>query len=122
MNAKSIRQSIIFKAAPHEVFDALMDSRKHSKFTGARASISRKAGGKFNACHSSLSGITVELIANKRIVQAWRCEMEGWPKDHYSRAIFSLKKVRGGTGLVFTQSGVPEECYDSISEGWRDYY
>ncbi|MGA2318205.1 MAG: hypothetical protein ABSG71_17760 [Thermodesulfobacteriota bacterium] len=47
MKTKTIRQSITFKASPHEVYDALMDSRKHAKFTGAKARISRKVGGKF---------------------------------------------------------------------------
>jgi len=48
--------------------------------------------------------------------------MRGWPKDHYSKVTFSMKKVKGGTHLTFPQSGVPEKCYESISLGWRDYY
>jgi len=40
------RQSVIIKATPREVYEALMDSRKHSRFTGAKASISRKVGGR----------------------------------------------------------------------------
>ncbi|MBM2832551.1 MAG: YndB domain-containing protein, partial [Dehalococcoidia bacterium] len=43
-------------------------------------------------------------------------------EGHYSRVTFSLKEVSGGTRLTFTQAGVPEEFYDDISQGWRDYY
>jgi activator of HSP90 ATPase len=35
---------------------------------------------------------------------------------------FSLEEVKGGTRLSFRQSGVPEEHYDDINQGWRDYY
>ena len=47
--SKLIRQTVTFKATPHEVYEALMDSRKHAKFTGDQANISRKVGGKISA-------------------------------------------------------------------------
>lgn len=28
----------------------------------------------------------------------------------------------GGTRLTFTQSRVPEEHFEGIDQGWRDYY
>jgi activator of HSP90 ATPase len=61
-------------------------------------------------------------VPDEKIVQSWRAEMEGWPKGHYSTAAFSLKAAPDGTRLQFTQTGVPEECYGEISQGWRDYY
>lgn len=45
MKTKTIKQTIFFKAEPHDVYEALMDSKKHSKFTGDKAVISRKEGG-----------------------------------------------------------------------------
>jgi activator of HSP90 ATPase len=120
MKAKTIEQSVTIKAAPHEVYGALMDSRKHSKFTGAKARISRKVGGKFSAYGKYIQGINLELVPARRIVQAWRGS--SWPKGHYSIATFSLKRMKGGTRLVFTQIGVPGREYQGINQGWRDYY
>lgn len=45
MKTKTIRQTATFKASPHEVYEALLNSRKHSKFAGGKVSISRRAGG-----------------------------------------------------------------------------
>lgn len=42
---KTIRQSVPFKGTPEQVLEALLDSRMHSRFTGAKAVISRKVGG-----------------------------------------------------------------------------
>ena len=122
MKTKTIRQSVTFKAPPHDVYEALMDSRKHAAFTGGKASISRKVGGKFAAFDGWLGGTNLQLVPDRKIVQSWRCDARGWPQDHYSTATFSLKKVKGGTRLAFTQSGVPELCYDQINQGWRDNY
>jgi hypothetical protein len=35
--SKPIHQTIIFKATPHEVYEALMDSKKHAAFTGGNS-------------------------------------------------------------------------------------
>jgi activator of HSP90 ATPase len=120
MKTKTIRQSITFKASLHEVYEALMDSRKHARFTGAQARISRKAGGKFTAYDGYIEGVNLNLVPDKKIVQSWRGS--DWPENHYSMATFSLKKFRNGTRLTFTQSGVPDQYYHDISQGWRDYY
>ena len=120
MEAKTVRQSVTFKASPHDVYEALMDSKKHAQFTGDKASISRKVGGRFSVFDGYSEGFNLELIPNKKIVQTWRAN--DWNKDHYSKVTFSLKEVEGGTHLTFIQTGVPEEQYKDIAQGWRDFY
>ena len=120
MKTRTIKQSVAIKVNPHEVYEALMDSRKHTKFTGAKARISRKVGGTFSAHGKYIQGINLNLVPDKRIVQAWRGS--DWPKGHYSIATYSLKRMKGGTRLVFTQIGVPDREYKGINQGWRDYY
>ena len=120
MKTKTIRQSVTLKTTPHEVYEALMDSRKHARVIGAKARISRKVGGRFSAYDGYIEGVNLNLVPDKKIVQSWRGS--DWPKGHYSRATFSLKKVKNGTHLTFTQSGVPDQYYNDISQGWRDYY
>jgi activator of HSP90 ATPase len=120
MEIKTVKQTVTFKASPHDVYEALMDSKKHAKFTGDKASISRKVGGKFSVFDGYSEGTNLELIADNKIVQTWRAS--DWPEGHYSKATFSLKEIEGGTRLTFTQTGVPTDQYADISQGWRDYY
>lgn len=117
---KTIRQSVTFKATPHEVYEALMDSRRHGRFTGAKARVSRKVGGRWSVFGGGLSGTNLELVPDRKIVQSWRSS--DWPEGHYSRATFALRRVSGGTRLSFTQSGVPDAHVASIKQGWIDYY
>ena len=118
--ATLIRQSVTFKATPHAVFEALMDSRQHARFTGDKARISRKVGGPFSAYGSYITGTNLELVADKKIVQAWHGS--DWPEGHMSRVTFKLTRVKGGTRLAFTHSGVPESEVASIKQGWIDNY
>ena len=117
---KTIKQSVTLKATAHEVYEALIDSRRHSEFTGDEANISREIGGRFTAYGEYIEGVNLELIPDKKIVQTWRAS--DWPEGHYSKVTFSLEEVKGSTRLVFTQTGVPEEYYDDVSQGWRDWY
>ncbi len=120
METKTIRQSVLFKASPHEVYEVLMDSRKHAGFTGERAEISREVGGRVSAYGGYINGTNVELLPDAKIVQRWRSSE--WPDGHYSTVTFELKRTTGGTRLSFTQSGVPEEDYEAKKEGWEEHY
>ncbi|MHB8104164.1 MAG: SRPBCC domain-containing protein [Dehalococcoidales bacterium] len=120
MAAKTIKQTVIIKAKPHDVYEALMDAKKHAKFTGGKAVISREVGGKFKAFDGYAEGVNLELVPDKKIVQSWRAD--DWPEGHYSKATFALKAVTGGTELTFTQTDLPEEFADDVAQGWRDYY
>jgi len=102
------------------VYEALLDSGKHSEFTGDKAVISREVGGKFTAYGGYIEGENIELEADKKIVQKWRGS--DWPKGHYSNVIFLLEKVKEGTKLIFTQTGVPADQYKAISDGWHEHY
>ena len=120
MKTRDIRQSVKFQVGPHEVYEALMDSSKHSRFTGGKASISKEVGGKFTAFDGYSQGTNLELVPDEKIIQTWRAS--DWPEGHYSKVTFALKKIEGGTRLTFTQNGVPEAQYEDISQGWHDYY
>jgi activator of HSP90 ATPase len=117
---KTIKQTVTFKASPHDIFEMLMDSKKHSEFTEAAAKISRKVGGSFSTWDGYSTGVNLELVEDKKIVQKWRGS--DWPKGVYSIVTIELKAVDGKTKLIFTQTGVPEDQYKSVSDGWVEFY
>ena len=122
MKTKTFKQTVIFKASPHDVYEALMDSKKHSEFSESKANISRDVGGKFTAYDGWIHGENLELVQDKKIVQTWRGNDKSWPKGHNSRVTFELKKVKEGTELKFTHDDVPEDWYDDLSKGWEEQY
>ena len=121
-NTKIIEQEIVIKTTPHEIYEAFMDSKIHSKFTEGKAKISREIGGSYSVFEGDLTGKNVELIPDKKIVQTWRSEGENWPKGYYSTITIILEPVDSGTLIKFTHIDIPEGAYESVKEGWESYY
>jgi activator of HSP90 ATPase len=120
MKTKTLTQSVLLRAPPHEVYEALMDSTKHAEFTHSPATIDRKVGREFSTFDGWASGTTLELIPDKKIVQKWRAV--DWPQGYYSTVTFELRAEGQETKLVFTQAGIPEDLYADLESGWVEFY
>ncbi|MCU1273434.1 MAG: Activator of 90 kDa heat shock protein ATPase [Bryobacterales bacterium] len=122
METRVVMHDVTLNAAPEEVFEVLMDSARHSQFTGAPAQIDRKTGGEFSLYGGQLTGNTLELKPHERIVQQWRAA--DWPDGHYSSVRFDLTPIDGGrqTQLSLTHRDVPAAHFEEINQGWRKYY
>ena len=122
MKTKTIKQKAFVPAEPSAVYKALMNSKEHSAFTGAKATIKDKAGMKFTAYDGYISGKNLELIKGKKIVQSWSAGESNWPDGHFSKVTFELKKKGTGTKIIFTHSNVPVANAKSLSNGWKQFY
>jgi len=113
-------------ASPQEVFGAWLNSKGHSDFTGAKAEIDPKIGGKFTAWDGYISGRTLKIEKGKksdkwRIVQSWRTTE--FLKDTPDSKIEVLFEKKGdGTKLTLIHTKIPEGQEDMYKEGWKDYY
>ncbi|HYM40456.1 MAG TPA: SRPBCC domain-containing protein [Thermoplasmata archaeon] len=117
----TIRQTVTFDATPHAVFEALLDPKKHAAFTGAKASISRKVGGKMSAWDGYIEGKNLRIEKDKVIVQSWRTtEFEEGDPD--SQVMFRFSRKGKGTRLSFVHSKVPDRLAESFRQGWIDNY
>lgn len=123
MKTVAIRQRITIRnATPQQVYDVLMDSRKHSRLTGSAARIGRKVGDSFIAGDGWISGRNVELEPGRRIVQDWRGDEPGWPAGHFSSLKIVLTPAPNGTFLVMYHSRVPARYLAMVRDGWWRYY
>ncbi len=117
---KTIRQSATIRGAtPHDIYETIMNSKRHTELSQQPTKVSRRVGGAFKVGHD-LEGKHLKLTKDRRIVQTWRAN--NWPKGTHSKATFAFARAAGGTRITFTQTGVPSEYYGEISKGWRDYY
>jgi len=122
MKTKTIKQTETFEASAQEVYEALLDAKKHAAFTGSPATIDRKINGKFNVYDGYCHGYNIELIKHEKIVQAWHFAEDGWPEEHFSICTFLLEQAEHKTTLTFTQTDVPEHKVVALNGGWKEYY
>lgn len=72
----------------------------------------------FSLWGGDIWGKTIEVIKNEKLVQLW----------HDDRAndgmivTFTLEKHGEKTTLTLTHENVPENKFDSLESGWKDYY
>jgi activator of HSP90 ATPase len=118
----TIRQTEFIPAVkPAEVFDALLDGKKHSKLTGGKATGSATVGSTFTAWDGYISGKNLELEPGERILQDW--QTTEWPDGApASQVEWTFRAKDGGTEVTLVHSNVPPEQVESYRQGWIDYY
>ena len=109
-----------FDVLPEAIYQAWLDSKKHSNMTGGDASCSNQEGASFTAWDGYITGTNVELIENKKIVQSWRTS-EFLKTDEDSLLTIELKKISDGTELTLTHKNIPKG-QTQYKQGWIDHY
>ena len=118
---RTIKQKVVIPASPKEVYEAYVDPKKHSQFTGSKATGKAVVGGKYTAWDGYIFGKNLELEDGKRVVQEWTTT--DWPKGYGpSRLELCFNEVPEGTELVMVHSDVPEEQADETAKGWIEWY
>ena len=124
----TIHQEATFKVSPQRVYETLLSSKQFSgctkksfdMFTATSATIDATVGGAFSVFDGHIIGRILELVPNKRIVEAWR--VVDWPAGVYSIARFELKAEGPGTKLIFDHIGFPEGLKEHLATGWQQHY
>jgi activator of HSP90 ATPase len=115
-----LHQEVDLKASPQKIYEILLDSKQFAAFTDMPAEISREPGGAFSMFGGMIVGRNVELVANQRIVQAWR--PASWNSGVYSIVRFELKGESAQTKLTLDHTGFPEGNFGHLDSGWYARY
>jgi uncharacterized protein YndB with AHSA1/START domain len=121
MKFGEIKQTVLIDASPVEVYEAFVDPKKHSAFTGQGATGTPRIGGRFTAGDGYISAKFLELEKGKRILQEWTTTE--WPEGYpASRLELRLKAKGKRTELTMVHSRVPEEQVEYYAGGWKEWY
>jgi uncharacterized protein YndB with AHSA1/START domain len=121
MTTDTIRVSAIVPAPPERVYGAWLDSEEHSAITHSTAGVEPWVGGRHSAWGGSIRGTTVELQANRRIVQTWWAS-DFPPGSEESRLEVLFEPVPGGTLVTINHTGLPQGRGHRYEDGWKDFY
>ena len=113
--------SVILNVKPEIAYNAWLNSKEHSNFTGSPAKITSNVGGTFSAWDGYISGKTMELDPNKRILQKWRTT-EFPDKSPDSMIEITFEEIDKGTKLTLRHFNIPEGQAEEYKKGWKDYY
>ncbi len=116
-----IRQKVTVKAQPAQVYDAIINPKKHGEFTGSPATGTQKVGSRFTAWDGYISGKILDLSKGKKIVQEWKTSE--WPEGYPPSILKLTFKAKGSnTELSMIHSKVPAEQVEMYTDGWVSSY
>ncbi|MFT5112343.1 MAG: activator of HSP90 ATPase [Parasphingorhabdus sp.] len=119
--SQPIHHEVLFSTGAESIFEALINAKIFGEVTGSPATIDAISGGKFSCFDGMITGQTIEIIPNSRLVQAWR--VGNWQPGIYSIVKFELEKLsEKKTKLIFDHTGFPEEHRGHLDQGWHERY
>ena len=118
--AKTIQQTVTFKANAAKLYALYADSQLHSAATGQKASVGA-AGGKFSAFGGMIAGKILHTEKNRTIVQTWRSK--GWKKtDPDSILILTFENTKAGGRVSMVHANVVDHDAKDVTAGWKNFY
>lgn len=118
MKQKSIHQEYVIAAPLSDVWQALVDSDQIEAWSGSPVQMSDQEDAEFTLWDGDIYGRNKEIIPEEKLVQEWY--YGDWEEP--SSVTITLFEDDNGTRLELDQEDIPAEEYDSIVDGWKEYY
>ena len=115
---KDYKKYYILNAAPADVYNALTNAATIQLWSGEPAVMDVKEGTEFSLWDESISGLNLEFIPGKKIVQQWYFGEQA----EASIVTIILHEIKGGTSAELRHTNIPDEDYENIVEGWNVNY
>lgn len=115
---KDFDLQLTINASKEEVYAALTNKFQIELWTGHPAVMDDQVGTEFSLWAGDISGVNMEMREDYKIVQEW------FFGDTENPSIVSiiLKKEANTTIVKLTHTNIPDDAYDEIVTGWKEYY
>ncbi len=114
---KDYKAYFIIPAGPEEVYLALTKAITISLWTGEEAVMTDMPDTEFSLWSGAIVGKNLSFVKDKEIVQRWY-----FGENTESIVTIRLHAHKRGTSMEVRQSGIPDEAYEDIVDGWHDTY
>lgn len=112
------KYALTIAASPEEVFAALTNPFQIEIWSGYPAEMKAEKGFVFSLWEGDICGVNIEVKPNRLLVQEWFFG----ETENPSIVTLQLKKEGDKTRVELTHTNIPDDVYEEITEGWREYY
>ncbi len=115
---KTFQKTFKINAEPSDVYSALTNPYTIEIWSGYPAVMSEEPGSEFSLWEGDITGLNLEFIKNKKIVQEW------YFGDQPEKSIVTITIEPGSQDCQVTveQTNIPDRDFAEIADGWREYY
>ncbi len=115
---KNYHRFYSINADPEEVYSALVKPLSLELWTGFPAVMEEEPGTEFSLFDGDISGVNMEFIPGKKIVQEWFFGNQ----TEKSVVTITLTPDKNKTKVELHHANIPDDAIEDIKEGWDSYY
>ncbi len=115
---KTFNKTFKINAEPSDVYAAMTNPFTIELWSGYPAKMSTEPESEFSLWEGDIEGKNLEFIQDIKIVQEW------YFGDQMEKSIvtISISSDRENALVTVDQSNIPDDEFNDIAEGWREYY
>ena len=115
---KTFKKTFKINAEPSDVYAALTNPYTIELWSGYPAQMSTEPGSEFSLWEGDITGRNIEFIPDKKLVQEWYFGEQ----TEKSTVNITISPDRELSNVTVEHSNIPDEDFNDIAEGWREYY
>ena len=120
---KTFKKTFRINTEPSDIYSAITNPYTIELWSGYPALMSTEPGSEFSLWEGDITGLNIEFVQDKKIVQEWFFEdEEGMPSEHKSIVTIKLHDEGSSTDVELLHINIPDEAFDNIVDGWDRYY
>jgi activator of HSP90 ATPase len=115
---KTFQKTFKINAEPSDIYAALTNPSTIELWSGYPAKMSTEPGSEFFLWEGDITGINLEFIQDKKVVQEW------YFGDQTDKSIVTINISPDGENSLVTveHTNIPDDDFSEFSEGWREFY
>ena len=115
---KTFKKSFKINAEPSDVYSAMTNPYTLELWTGYPALMSTEPDTEFSLWEGDITGKNLEFVLDKKVVQEW------YFGEQTQKSIVTIRIAadRENSQVTVEHTNIPDEEFDNIAEGWREYY
>lgn len=115
---RNIRKTVHIKASREDIFTAITNPLTIELWSGYPAEMEPLPGTPFSMYDGDITGTLLALDPPSMVEQQWDFGEQSLP----SIARIELFEEGHKTRIELNHSNVPEEAFENINTGWKEYY
>lgn len=115
---KTFKKTFRINTEPSDVYSAITNPVTIGLWSGYPAVMSTEPGSEFSLWEGDITGRNIEFIPDRKIVQEWYFG----EREEKSIVTITISSEKGDSVVTVEQTNIPDEDFNDIAEGWREYY
>ena len=115
---KTFKKTFKINAEPSDIYSAITNPYTIELWSGYPAQMSTEPGSDFSLWEGDITGRNIEFVQDKKVVQEW------YFGDQTEKSIVTIiiTADRENSAVTVEHTNIPDEEFNDIAEGWREYY